>query len=124
MLSPVCVCALCAFCVCERTLFVCSLYVHVLCLCELVFFPAAVLLLHHFAVCKHGHPDVCVHQLLDTPLYYSITSLCSVIHCRAPSTNEFIAGLASAGYRASQSHVKPDFVKTDAPPKAVWDLFR
>ena len=28
------------------------------------------------------------------------------------------------GYRSSQFHHNPDAVKTDAPPKVVWDVIR
>ena len=41
-------------------------------------------------------------QLPDAPLYYSVSSLSSVIHVRSPSMNEFLAGLVNAGYKVGQ----------------------
>lgn len=63
-------------------------------------------------------------ELPNAPLYYSLAALSSVIKARQPSTNVFLSGLVNLGYNVSQSHVKPDFVKTDAPASAVWDVLR
>ena len=63
-------------------------------------------------------------ELLDVPLYYTLPDICSTLHCSSPKMAEVRAALGHAGYRSSQHHRDPDAIKTDAPPRVLWDIMR
>jgi len=63
-------------------------------------------------------------ELIDVPLYYTLPQICATLHCTSPKMAEIRAALANAGYRSSQSHRDPDAIKTDAPPRIIWDIMR
>lgn len=72
----------------------------------------------------HGVLTAVSEELFDVPLYYTLPDLCSTLHCASPKMAEVRAALMHAGYRSSQSHRDPDAIKTDAPPRVVWDMMR
>ena len=72
----------------------------------------------------HGVFTAVSEELMDVPLYYTIPDICKTLHCAAPKLCEVRAALQHAGYRSSQSHRDPDAIKTDAPPRVLWDVFR
>jgi len=72
----------------------------------------------------HGVLTAISEELFDVPLYYTLPDLCSTLHCASPKLAEIKAALTHAGYRCSQSHRDADAVKTDAPPRVVWDVMR
>ncbi|KAH8060424.1 N(2),N(2)-dimethylguanosine tRNA methyltransferase [Aureococcus anophagefferens] len=61
-------------------------------------------------------------ELLDVPLYYTLPDLCSALHCASPKWP--VRRRAHARGFASQHHREPDAIKTDAPPRVLWDVFR
>ena len=63
-------------------------------------------------------------ELKDVPLYYNISDLCANLHCTPPTSDKFRSAIANAGYRFSHFHHEPMALKTDAPPKVVWDILR
>lgn len=72
----------------------------------------------------HGVLTAISEELFDVPLYYTLPDLCGTLHCESPKLAEVKAALMHAGYRCSQSHRDPDAIKTDAPPRIVWDIMR
>ncbi|NXX77384.1 TRM1 dimethyltransferase, partial [Urocolius indicus] len=71
-----------------------------------------------------GMLSVITEELPDVPLYYTLDSLSSTIHCNTPSLLQFRSALLHAGHRVSLSHACKNAVKTDAPPHVIWDLMR
>ncbi|XP_075758554.1 tRNA (guanine(26)-N(2))-dimethyltransferase isoform X2 [Pelodiscus sinensis] len=71
-----------------------------------------------------GVLSMVTEELSDVPLYYTLDSLSSTIHCNTPSLLQFRSALLHAGYRVSLSHACKNAVKTDAPPAALWDIMR
>ncbi|KAM7074497.1 tRNA (guanine(26)-N(2))-dimethyltransferase isoform 1-T1 [Ciconia maguari] len=71
-----------------------------------------------------GMLSVITEELSDVPLYYTLDSLSSTIHCNTPSLLQFRSALLHAGYRVSLSHACKNAVKTDAPPAVLWDIMR
>ena len=61
---------------------------------------------------------------LPVPLYYSLATLCQVLHCVQPKIWLIRAGLMNAGYECSDTHSLPDGIKTTAPAHVVWDVMR
>ncbi|KAK7241852.1 tRNA (guanine-N2-)-methyltransferase [Aureococcus anophagefferens] len=73
----------------------------------------------------HGMLTAVSEELLDVPLYYTLPDLCSGFALRVPQKwRGPRAALTHAGYRVSQHHREPDAIKTDAPPRVLWDVFR
>ena len=72
----------------------------------------------------HGVLTAVSEELPDVPLYYTLPDLCGTLHCQSPKMAEVKAALSHAGYRCSQFHRDPDAIKTDAPPRILWDIFR
>ena len=72
----------------------------------------------------HGMLTAVSEELLDVPLYYTLPDICAALHCSSPKMAEVKAALSHAGYRVSQHHRDPDAIKTDAPPRVLWDVFR
>ncbi|XP_074423090.1 tRNA (guanine(26)-N(2))-dimethyltransferase isoform X1 [Larus michahellis] len=71
-----------------------------------------------------GMLSVITEELGDVPLYYTLDSLSSTIHCNTPSLLQVRSALLHAGYRVSLSHACKNAVKTDAPPAVLWDVMR
>ena len=63
-------------------------------------------------------------ELKDVPFHYSLPDLAACVHIVTPPMIDFKSALHNLGYRSSQFHHNPDAVKTDAPPKVVWDVIR
>lgn len=63
-------------------------------------------------------------ELLDVPLYYGLPDLSKTLHCATPPMNMVKAALINGGYRVSGYHKDPQAVKTDAPNRFLWDIFR
>ncbi|KAI8831725.1 S-adenosyl-L-methionine-dependent methyltransferase [Chytridium lagenaria] len=64
------------------------------------------------------------HELEDYPLYYSLPSLCHVVHCTIPSFKVFCSAILNAGFKVSLSHCTANSIKTDAPVGLMWDILR
>uniref|UniRef100_A0A671TIW2 tRNA (guanine(26)-N(2))-dimethyltransferase n=2 Tax=Sparus aurata TaxID=8175 RepID=A0A671TIW2_SPAAU len=71
-----------------------------------------------------GMLSMVTEELEDVPLYYTVDSLSSTIHCNTPPLLQFRSALLHAGHRVSLSHACKNAVKTDAPPAALWDIMR
>uniref|UniRef100_A0A8C6UIT1 tRNA (guanine(26)-N(2))-dimethyltransferase n=1 Tax=Neogobius melanostomus TaxID=47308 RepID=A0A8C6UIT1_9GOBI len=48
----------------------------------------------------------------------------STIHCNTPPLLQFRSALLHAGHQVSLSHACKNAIKTDAPPKVLWDIMR
>ncbi|XP_067416599.1 tRNA (guanine(26)-N(2))-dimethyltransferase isoform X2 [Emydura macquarii macquarii] len=71
-----------------------------------------------------GVLSMVTEELSDVPLYYTLDSLSSTIHCNTPSLLQFRSALLHAGHRVSLSHACKNAIKTDAPPSVLWDIMR
>ena len=63
-------------------------------------------------------------EVENTPLFWSLSSICKTLRCIAPSLTKVQTALINAGYKVSQSATNPDSIKTDAPAEVMWDIFR
>jgi len=63
-------------------------------------------------------------ELKDVQMYYLLPDLAATLHATVPVMINFQAALVNAGYRVSGFHHEPHAIKTDAPPKVVWDIMR
>ena len=63
-------------------------------------------------------------ELPDSPLYYYLPELASVVHSKIPSFLEIQSALIHAGYEVSQFHKEPMAIKTNASNSVVWDIMR
>ncbi|KAG7460423.1 tRNA (guanine(26)-N(2))-dimethyltransferase [Solea senegalensis] len=71
-----------------------------------------------------GILSMVTEELEDVPLYYTVESLSSTIHCNTPPLLQFRSALLHAGHRVSLSHACKNAIKTDAPPAVLWDIMR
>ncbi|XP_032418330.1 tRNA (guanine(26)-N(2))-dimethyltransferase isoform X2 [Xiphophorus hellerii] len=71
-----------------------------------------------------GMLSMVTEELEDVPLYYTVDSLSSTIHCNTPPLLQFRSALLHAGHRVSLAHACKNAVKTDAPPGVIWDVMR
>ncbi|XP_070683680.1 tRNA (guanine(26)-N(2))-dimethyltransferase [Pempheris klunzingeri] len=71
-----------------------------------------------------GMLSMVTEELEDVPLYYTVDSLSSTIHCNTPPLLQFRSALLNAGHRVSLSHACKNAIKTDAPPATIWDVMR
>ncbi|KAI5728708.1 hypothetical protein M8J77_019958 [Diaphorina citri] len=71
-----------------------------------------------------GMLAVILEELKDVPLYYTLTNLCSVLHCEVIPMQEFRSALLNANYKVSLSHCSKNSFKTNAPMSVVWDILR
>ncbi|KAG7491441.1 hypothetical protein MATL_G00003760 [Megalops atlanticus] len=71
-----------------------------------------------------GMLSMVTEELEDVPLYYTLDSLSSTVHCNTPPLLQFRSALLHAGFRVSLSHACKNALKTDAPPSALWDIMR
>ncbi|WIA32628.1 hypothetical protein OEZ86_003431 [Tetradesmus obliquus] len=65
-----------------------------------------------------------LEELPDVPLYYNVHDMCRTVRCTPPRAEQLRSALINAGFRVSGSHANPLALKTDAPPKVVWDIIR
>ncbi|XP_051801051.1 tRNA (guanine(26)-N(2))-dimethyltransferase [Acanthochromis polyacanthus] len=71
-----------------------------------------------------GVLSMVTEELEDAPLYYTVDSLSSTVHCNTPPLLQFRSALLHAGHRVSLSHACKNAIKTDAPPATIWDIVR
>lgn len=71
-----------------------------------------------------GVLSMVTEELEDVPLYYTVDSLSSTLHCNTPPLLQLRSALLHAGHRVSLSHACKNAIKTDAPPAAIWDIMR
>ncbi|KAJ8383746.1 hypothetical protein AAFF_G00215880 [Aldrovandia affinis] len=71
-----------------------------------------------------GMLSMITEELEDVPLYYTVDSLSSTLHCNTPPLLQFRSALLHAGFRVSLSHACKNALKTNAPPGALWDIMR
>ncbi|KAL2086869.1 hypothetical protein ACEWY4_017928 [Coilia grayii] len=71
-----------------------------------------------------GILSMVTEELPDVPLYYTLDHLSSTVHCNTPPMLQFRSALLHAGYRVSLSHACKNTIKTDAPPRVLWDIMR
>uniref|UniRef100_A0A665VYM1 tRNA (guanine(26)-N(2))-dimethyltransferase n=1 Tax=Echeneis naucrates TaxID=173247 RepID=A0A665VYM1_ECHNA len=71
-----------------------------------------------------GMLSMVTEELEDVPLYYTVDSLSSTIHCNTPPLLQFRSALLHAGHRVSLSHACKNAIKTDASPSVLWDIMR
>ncbi|KAF7655710.1 hypothetical protein LDENG_00051880 [Lucifuga dentata] len=71
-----------------------------------------------------GMLSMITEELQDVPLYYTVDSLSSTIHCNTPPLLHVRSALLHAGFRVSLSHACKNAIKTDAPPAVLWDIMR
>ncbi|CCJ29733.1 unnamed protein product [Pneumocystis jirovecii] len=62
-------------------------------------------------------------ELMD-PFYYNPTHLSKILHCQTPSMKDISSALINAGYSISLTHASPGSIKTNAPPKTLWDIMK
>ena len=72
----------------------------------------------------HGLLTSVSEELPDSPLYYTLPSLCHTMHCSAPPLLTFYSAIRNAGFQVSAYHKEPNAIKTNAPPDVVWDIMR
>lgn len=72
----------------------------------------------------HGLLTSVSEELSDVPLYYKLPDLCKTLHCANPPMDRVKAALINAGYRVSGQHKEAQALKTDAPNRFIWDMFR
>jgi len=58
------------------------------------------------------------------PLSFNLPDVCSTIRAVNPQKEKIYAAFASLGYRVCQTYYDGDLWKTDAPPEAVYDIFK
>jgi tRNA (guanine26-N2/guanine27-N2)-dimethyltransferase len=66
----------------------------------------------------------CRDELPDVPLYYKLPELAQALQMSTPPRQAIVNALVNAGYRVSGYHKEPVALKTDAPPRVVWDVMR
>lgn len=55
---------------------------------------------------------------------FDLSMICSNLKCENPTKNQVLAGFKSLGFKVCQTYYNPDLWKTDAPPEAVYDIFK
>ncbi|CAG9812588.1 unnamed protein product [Phaedon cochleariae] len=71
-----------------------------------------------------GVLSVVLEELLDAPLYYTLERLSGTIHVEMPPMMALRSAILNAGYKVSFTHMNKTSVKTNAPPRIVWDIMR
>uniref|UniRef100_A0A1B6IPS7 tRNA (guanine(26)-N(2))-dimethyltransferase n=1 Tax=Homalodisca liturata TaxID=320908 RepID=A0A1B6IPS7_9HEMI len=71
-----------------------------------------------------GMLEVIREELPEVPLYYTISGLCTKLHCQAIPLIDIRSAILNTGYRVSSSHAAPTAIKTNAPSKIIWDIMR
>ena len=72
----------------------------------------------------YGTLSVISEELVDVPLYYTVERMCSILKLEMIPNLKFRSAILHAGYRVSYSHACKSSLKTDAPPKVLWDILR
>lgn len=63
-------------------------------------------------------------ELNDIPLYYCLEKLCSTLKLQTIPIILFRSILLNDDYRVSFSHAFRTSIKTNAPPRVIWDILR
>ena len=63
-------------------------------------------------------------ELGNSPLYYTLDHLSSIVHCTTPSMIQLRSAIMRCGYDVSGSHAAKLAIKTNAPNNVVWDIMR
>lgn len=71
-----------------------------------------------------GILSMVTEELQDVPFYYTVDNLSSIVHCSTPPLLQLRSALLHAGHQVSLSHACKNAIKTDAPPKVLWDIMR
>ena len=71
-----------------------------------------------------GEISKALGEVADAPLFYSMSSLAKRLRCQVVPIANMMAALKSCGYLVSQAAATHDSLKTNAPPKVVWDIMR
>ncbi|KAJ8001681.1 hypothetical protein DPEC_G00171980 [Dallia pectoralis] len=71
-----------------------------------------------------GMLSMVTEELPDVPLYYTVDNLSSTVRCSTPPLLQFRSALLHAGHRVSLSHACKNALKTNAPPRVLWDIMR
>ncbi|KAG2382245.1 hypothetical protein C9374_005447 [Naegleria lovaniensis] len=71
-----------------------------------------------------GLLTVAKSELPDAPLYHAVDHISSVLKCMNPPMTSVKSALINAGFRVSQSHAKPNALKTDAPISFIYDVMK
>ena len=62
--------------------------------------------------------------LQEFPLSFSVHDVCSTIRAQNPRKEQVHAAFKSLNFRLCQTYYNGDLWKTDAPPEAVYDIFK
>ena len=62
--------------------------------------------------------------LQDYPLSYSLSEVASTIRSVNPTKKQISSAFASLGFKSCQTFYNGELWKTDAPPEAVYDIFK
>ncbi|KAI9205119.1 N2,N2-dimethylguanosine tRNA methyltransferase [Polychytrium aggregatum] len=65
-----------------------------------------------------------ISEELETPFYYSLSSLSGSLRCTSPPLLTVFSALLHKGYKVSVSHACSGSIKTNAPTSVVWDVMR
>lgn len=72
----------------------------------------------------NGMVGMAIDELPDTPFYLTPSRISSFFHCNSPPLLTVVSALLHAGYQVSRSHCAPGSIKTNAPRKDLFDLWR
>lgn len=70
-----------------------------------------------------GLLENCMDEI-DTPFFYSPSSMSSQIHISAPPILPLKSALENLGYKTSNTHAEGGFIKTNATAEIVWDVLK
>ena len=62
--------------------------------------------------------------LQDYPLNFNLHDVCSTIRAQNPEKKKIHAAFASLNYKLCQTYYSGELWKTDAPPEAIYDIFK
>jgi tRNA (guanine26-N2/guanine27-N2)-dimethyltransferase len=71
-----------------------------------------------------GMATVISEELADSPLYFVLPEVSKRVKCITPPMVPMRSAILNAGYRVSGSHCNTNALKTNAPPRFLWDVMR
>ena len=72
----------------------------------------------------NGMVGMAIDELPDTPFYLTPSRISGFFHCNSPPLLTVVSALLHAGYQVSRSHCTAGSIKTNAPRKDLFDLWR
>lgn len=63
-------------------------------------------------------------ELEQVPLNYDLANVCSHVRVECPKKKDINTAFSSLGYSLTQTYYDPKLFKTDAPPEAIYDIFK